>query len=843
MDMFERFTDRARKVMALANQEAQRFNHEYIGTEHILLGLVKEGSGVGANVLKNLDVDLRKVRLEVEKLVKSGPDMVTMGKLPQTPRAKKVIEYAIEEARNLNHNYVGTEHLLLGLLREHDGVAAQVLMNLGLKLEEVREEVLNLLGAGVESEEPQAQEKQGQNRKSKTPALDSFGRDLTELAREGQLDPVIGRKNEIERVIQILCRRQKNNPVLLGEAGVGKTAIVEGLAQMVVSSNVPEILHDRRIVVLDLAMMVAGTKYRGQFEERIKAVMNEVRRAKNVILFIDELHTLVGAGGAEGAIDASNVLKPALSRGEIQCIGATTFDEYRKYIEKDAALARRFQPITVDPPSATDTIEILKGLRDRYEAHHRVQILDSALLAAVELSDRYITGRCLPDKAIDVLDEAGARVRLRSMTKPPNLAEIEEQIERLSISKDEAVRNAEYEEAAKLRDQAEGLRAKKEEMQRQWRERAKEVDGVVDEEVVAEVVSKMTGVPLTRLEKEEAQRLLELENELHKRVVSQDEAIKAISKTIRRARSGLKDPHRPMGSFLFLGPSGVGKTLLSKALAEFMFGDPDSLVQIDMSEYMEKHNVSRLIGAPPGYVGYEEGGQLTERIRRRPYSVVLLDEVEKAHPDVFNMLLQIMEEGRLTDSFGRHVDFRNVVMIMTSNIGAELIKDGGPQFGLQPSRKGEKEERTYQGIKQTLIKEIERYFRPEFIGRLDDVIVFRPLGRGDLEHIVEFELRKVTRRLSDHGMRIELTQEARDFLIDKGTSSDFGARPLRRAIEQHVEDPLSEEILRGNFKGKDLVRISLKAEEGGEKHLYFEAVKSTDDKGEQQMAQASSDAT
>jgi ATP-dependent Clp protease ATP-binding subunit ClpC len=843
MDMFERFTDRARKVMALANQEAQRFNHEYIGTEHILLGLVKEGSGVGANVLKNLDVDLRKVRLEVEKLVKSGPDMVTMGKLPQTPRAKKVIEYAIEEARNLNHNYVGTEHLLLGLLREHDGVAAQVLMNLGLKLEEVREEVLNLLGAGVESEEPQAQEKQSQNRKSKTPALDSFGRDLTELAREGQLDPVIGRQKEIERVIQILCRRQKNNPVLLGEAGVGKTAIVEGLAQMVVSSAVPELLHDRRIVVLDLAMMVAGTKYRGQFEERIKAVMNEVRRAKNVILFIDELHTLVGAGGAEGAIDASNVLKPALSRGEIQCIGATTFDEYRKYIEKDAALARRFQPITVDPPSTTDTVEILKGLRDRYEAHHRVQILDSALAAAVELSDRYITGRCLPDKAIDVLDEAGARIRLRSMTKPPNLAEIEEQIERLSIQKDEAVRNAEYEEAAKLRDTAEGLRAKKEEMQRQWRERAKEVDGVVDDEVIAEVVSKMTGVPLTRLEKEEAQRLLELENELHKRVVSQDEAIKAISKTIRRARSGLKDPHRPMGSFLFLGPSGVGKTLLSKALAEFMFGDEDALVQIDMSEYMEKHNVSRLIGAPPGYVGYEEGGQLTERIRRRPYSVVLLDEVEKAHPDVFNMLLQIMEEGRLTDSFGRHVDFRNVVLIMTSNIGAELIKDGGPQFGLQPSRKGEKEERTYQTIKQTLTKEIERYFRPEFIGRLDDVIVFRPLSRTNLESIVEFELNKVTKRLTEHGVKIEMNLEAKDFLIDKGTSSDFGARPLRRAIEQHVEDPLSEEILRGSFKGKDLVRITVKAEEGGEKHLYFEAFDTNEEKGEKPLAEASSDAT
>jgi ATP-dependent Clp protease ATP-binding subunit ClpC len=844
MDMFERFTDRARKVMALANQEAQRFNHEYIGTEHILLGLVKEGSGVGANVLKNLDVDLRKVRLEVEKLVKSGPDMVTMGKLPQTPRAKKVIEYAIEEARNLNHNYVGTEHLLLGLLREHDGVAAQVLMNLGLKLEEVREEVLNLLGAGVESEEQPAQEKQGQKGKSKTPALDSFGRDLTELAKEGQLDPVIGRKNEIERVIQILCRRQKNNPVLLGEAGVGKTAIVEGLAQMVISSNVPEILHDRRIVVLDLAMMVAGTKYRGQFEERIKAVMNEVRRAKNVILFIDELHTLVGAGGAEGAIDASNVLKPALSRGEIQCIGATTFDEYRKYIEKDAALARRFQAITVEPPSKVDAVEILKGLRDRYEAHHRVQILDAALEAAVELSDRYITGRCLPDKAIDVLDEAGARIRLRSMTKPPNLAELEEQIERLSIQKDEAVKNAEYEEAARLRDQAEGLRAKKEEMQRQWREKAKEVDGVVDEEVIAEVVSKMTGVPLTRLEKEEAQRLLELENELHKRVVSQDEAIKAISKTIRRARSGLKDPNRPMGDFLFLGPSGVGKTLLSKALAEFMFGDEDALIQIDMSEYMEKHNVSRLIGAPPGYVGYEEGGQLTERIRRRPYSVVLLDEVEKAHPDVFNMLLQIMEEGRLTDSFGRHVDFRNVVMIMTSNIGADLIKGGVVPFGLQGKGKGTSDEQSYGKMKDTLMKEIERYFRPEFIGRLDDVIVFKPLSRENLEAIVEFELRKVTKRLTDHGLKIEISLQAKDFLIDKGTNTDFGARPLRRAIEQYVEDPLSEEILRGNFKGKDLIKITTRDEEGVvEKHLYFEAVKTAADAPEQQLAQASSDAT
>jgi ATP-dependent Clp protease ATP-binding subunit ClpC len=624
---------------------------------------------------------------------------------------------------------------------------------------------------------------------------------------------------------------------------VGKTAIVEGLAQMVISSSVPEILHDRRIVVLDLAMMVAGTKYRGQFEERIKAVMNEVRRAKNVILFIDELHTLVGAGGAEGAIDASNVLKPALSRGEIQCIGATTFDEYRKYIEKDAALARRFQPIHVDPPSKTDAVEILKGLRDRYEAHHRVQILDAALVAAVEMSDRYITGRCLPDKAIDVLDEAGARIRLRSMTKPPNLADLEEQIERLSIQKDEAVKNAEYEEAAKLRDQAEALRKKKEEMQRQWREKAKEVDGVVDEEVIAEVVSKMTGVPLTRLEKEEAQRLLELENELHKRVVSQDEAIKAIAKTIRRARSGLKDPHRPMGSFLFLGPSGVGKTLLSKALAEFMFGDPDALIQIDMSEYMEKHNVSRLIGAPPGYVGYEEGGQLTERIRRRPYSVVLLDEVEKAHPDVFNMLLQIMEEGRLTDSFGRHVDFRNVVMIMTSNIGADLIKGGVQPFGLQGRGKGTRDEQTYEKMKETLMKEIERYFRPEFIGRLDDVIVFRPLTRQHLERIVELELNKVTKRLTEHGLKIEMTAEAKEFLIDKGTNNDFGARPLRRAIEQHVEDPMSEEILRGGFKGKDLIRISVKTEEGGDKHLFFESFKTEAPADSQPLAQAASDAT
>jgi ATP-dependent Clp protease ATP-binding subunit ClpC len=840
--MFERFTDRARKVMALANQEAQRLNHEYIGTEHILLGLVKEGSGVGANVLKNLDVDLRKVRLEVEKLVKAGPEMVTMGKLPQTPRAKKVIEYAIEEARNLNHNYVGTEHLLLGLLREHDGVAAQVLMNLSLKLEEVREEVLNLLGAGNEGGEggegmaggggggaasggasaaSGAGTSSGAKGKSKTPALDSFGRDLTELAKESTLDPVIGRTTEIERVVQVLCRRTKNNPVLLGEAGVGKTAIVEGLAQRIISGEVPEILHDKRIVVLDLAMMVAGTKYRGQFEERIKAVMNEVRRAKNVVLFIDELHTLVGAGGAEGAIDASNVLKPALARGEIQCIGATTFDEYRKYIEKDAALARRFQPITVDPPSNEQTIEILKGLREKYEQHHKVQITDAAVKAAVELSGRYITGRVQPDKSIDVIDEAGARVRIKSMSKPPNLADMEANIERLSVEKDEAVKAADYERAAELRDQVEKMRKEKEDIQKQWRARSMEEGGVVDEEVIAEVVSKITGVPLQRLAKEEAQRLLELEKELHKRVISQDDAVKALAKSIRRARAGLKDPKRPMGSFIFVGPSGVGKTLLSKALAEFLFGDEEALVHLDMSEYMEKHNVSRLVGAPPGYVGYEEGGQLTERIRRRPYSVVLLDEVEKAHPDVFNMLLQIMEEGRLTDSFGRHVDFRNTIMIMTSNIGADLIKGGGG-FGFQKRSEGV----NYENIKTVLMKEIERFFRPEFINRLDDIIVFRPLNREDLTQIINYELQKLTKRLTSQGFTLELDESARDFLMEKGYNPDYGARPLRRAIGQYVEDPLSEGLLGGEFVGPARLVVTRKQDADGkfEEALYFKTI-------------------
>ena len=816
--MFERFTDRARKVMALANQEAQRFNHEYIGTEHILLGLVKEGSGVGATVLKNLDVDIKKLRLEVEKLVKSGPDMVTMGKLPQTPRAKKVIEYAIEEARALNHNYVGTEHILLGLLRESEGIAAQVLMNLGLKLEDVRQEVLNLLGAGVEDAPTDLGAKMGpapggRKLKSKTPALDSFGRDLTQLATNGELDPVIGRQREIERLIQILCRRTKNNPVLLGEAGVGKTAIVEGLSQQIINKQVPEILKDKRIVVLDLAMMVAGTKYRGQFEERIKAVINEVRRAANVILFVDELHTLVGAGGADGAIDASNVLKPALARGEVQCIGATTLDEYRKYIEKDGALERRFQTIIVEPPSKEEALEILRGLQDRYEAHHRVRFTDEALFQAVEFSTRYITGRCLPDKAIDVVDESGARVRLKNMTPPPDLTEVEEKIERLQREKDEAVRGADYERAASLRDEAQRLLEEKTQLHKKWYEQNKEATGVVDTEIIAEVVSNMTGVPLTRLEKKETQRLLELEAELHKTVVSQHEAITTVAKAVRRSRSGMKDPNRPMGCFIFLGPSGVGKTLLAQALAEFLFSDRNALIRLDMSEFMEKHNVSRLVGAPPGYVGYEEGGQLTERVRRRPYSVLLLDEIEKAHPDVYNMLLQIMDEGRLTDSFGRSIDFKNVILIMTSNIGAELIKNqSGFGFGKKTP------ESNFEKMRDVLHKEVERHFRPEFINRVDDMIVFRPLSKEDLTTIVEYELAKVFKRLIEHGLHLDLTPQAKEFLIEKGYNPEFGARPLRRAIEHYIEDPLSEAVLAGQFKGKNLVKIDVQDEE----HLNFE---------------------
>jgi ATP-dependent Clp protease ATP-binding subunit ClpC len=814
--MFDRFTERARKVMGLARQEAQRFGHDYIGTEHVLLGLVQEGNGVAAQVLKNLDVEMKKIRIEVEKLVKNGTNTVSMGQLPFTPRAKKVLELALEEAQSLGHNYIGTEHLLLGLIKENEGIAAQVLMNLEVKLEEVREEVLELLGSpSPEKEAPEGREEEEEAApgKSKTPALDAFGRDLTELAREDKLDPVIGRRREIQRLMQILSRRTKNNPVLLGEAGVGKTAIVEGLARDVVSGNVPEVLRNRRIVVLDLAMMVAGTKYRGQFEERIKAVMTEVRRAKNIILFIDELHTLVGAGGAEGAIDASNVLKPALSRGEVQCIGATTLDEYRKYVEKDGALERRFQTIMVDPPSADETLEILKGLRDRYEKHHRVRYTEAALVLSIELSNRYITGRFLPDKAIDVMDEAGAKVRLSAMTQPPDLRELDAEIVRLEKEKSEAVQAQDFERAAHLRDQAQKKKAKKRSILEDWRLKSEAKDEIVDEEIIAETVSSMTGIPLTRLERKEAERLLKMEEELHRRVVSQDEAIRAIAKSVRRSRSGLKDPRRPMGSFIFLGPTGVGKTLLAKALARFMFGSQDSLLQIDMSEYMEKHNVSRLVGAPPGYVGFEEGGQLTEKVRRRPYSVVLFDEIEKAHGDVFNMLLQIMEEGRLTDSFGRHVDFRNTIVIMTSNIGTSAIKNQA-SLGFTKSD----EEITYEKMKEGVLREVEKYFKPEFLNRLDDVIVFRPLTVANLTDIVDIELMDVRARLRDRGIILYLTPEAKARVITEGTNLELGARPLRRALERLIEDPLSEELLKGAFTERPHVTLRVV-----ENRMHFDA--------------------
>jgi len=800
VNMFNRFTERARKVILLAKEEAKRFNHDYIGTEHILLGLIREGEGVAAAVLQNLGLSSDQIRLEVEKLVQLGPSTIVSGDIPFTPKAKKVIELAMDEARNLGHNYIGTEHLLLGLIREGEGIAAQVLVNLGLDLGKVRQEVMELLGSTapgytVGGGPTPGQTGGGGSAKTKTPALDAFGRDLTHLARENKLDPVIGRKGEIERVIQILSRRTKNNPVLLGEAGVGKTAIVEGLAQKIIKTDVPEILKDKRVIILDLALMVAGTKYRGQFEERIKAVMDEIKRSENVVIFIDELHTLVGAGGAEGAIDASNILKPALARGEIQCIGATTLDEYRKYIEKDSALERRFQTVIVEPPSVEEAIEILKGLRDRYEAHHKVKYSDAALTAAAKMSERYISGRFLPDKAVDIIDEAGARARLSVLTAPPNLKEVEERIELLRKEKEGAVKGQDFEKAAGLRDKEREARGELERMKRDWSRSKAEAQPVITEEDVAAIISKWTGIPVSRLEEKEQQKLLKMEDAIRGRVIGQEEGIHVIANAVRRSRAGLKDPRRPIGSFIFLGPTGVGKTLLAKAVAEFLFGNDEAIIQIDMSEYMEKFNVSRLVGAPPGYVGYEEGGQLTERVRRRPYSVVLLDEIEKAHPDVFNLLLQLLEEGRLTDSFGRKVDFKNTVLIMTSNIGAELLRKQG-SLGF----KAPKEEVTYQEMKTQLLDEVKKAFKPEFINRVDDVIVFRPLNREDLSQIVQIELKEVISRLKEQGVELEISPKGIDFLIEKGFDPVFGARPLKRTIARYLEDPLAQEIISGHFK-------------------------------------------
>ncbi len=824
--MFERLTDRARKVMALANQEAQRFNHEYIGTEHILLGLVKEGSGVGANVLKALEIDLRKVRLEVEKLVKSGPEMVTMGKLPQTPRAKKVLEYAIEEARHLNHNYVGTEHLLLGLLREQDGVAAQVLMNLGVKLEEGREEVLNLLGAGIEPEEmeevgeggeeaPSASPRRG---KSKTPALDSFGRDLTELAKSGELDPVIGRTKEIERLVQILCRRTKNNPVLLGEAGVGKTAIIEGLSQRIIDHEVPDLLHDRRVVVLDLAMMVAGTKYRGQFEARLKAIMKEITQSQDVIIFIDELHTLVGAGAAEGSIDASNMLKPALSRGEVQCIGATTLDEYRKYIEKNGALERRFQSIMVEPPSNDDAVSILRGLKDKYEKHHKARIVDDAIISAVKLSSQYVSDRYLPDKAIDVIDEACSKVRLEKETFPSSIRELQRQIEDTVRLKKDMIENQDFEKAVELRDQEEQDRGRLDELKSEWEADQTDEEALVTEDDVAYVVSRMTGIPLQRIEEVENEKLLRMEEELNSKIIGQEEATRLLTKAVRRSRAGLKNPKRPIGSFLFLGPTGVGKTEMARVLAEYMFGDASALIRIDMSEYMERFNVSRLTGAPPGYVGYEEGGQLTERVRRKPYSVILLDEIEKAHADIYHILLQVMDDGALTDSYGRLIDFKNTIIIMTSNLATRSIEKG-TSLGFQKEEAGQ----GYDRVKDNIRDELKKTFNPEFLNRIDDVVIFGTLAHENILQIVDIEIAKVNETLADKSLSLELTQEAKDWLGKEGYDKAYGARPLRRCIQRHIEDTLSEEVLHGKFQDGGVILVKLAGDE-----LVFEAKEDTE---------------
>jgi len=810
MAMFNRFTERARKVILLAKEEAKRFNHDYIGTEHILLGLVREGEGVAAAVLENLGLSSEKIRTEVEKLVQTGPSTIISGDIPFTPKAKKVMELAMDEAVSLGHNYVGTEHLLLGLLREGEGVASQVLINLGLDLNKVRNEVMRLLGSAMPdfgiAPNKSAMARGGVMKK--TPALDAFARDLTELAKQGKLDPVIGRRNEIERVVQILSRRTKNNPVLLGEAGVGKTAIVEGLAQRIVAGEVPEILRDKRMLILDLALMVAGTKYRGQFEERIKAVMDEIKRAEDLIIFIDELHTLVGAGGAEGAIDASNILKPALSRGEIQCIGATTLDEYRKYIEKDAALERRFQVIMVDPPSVDETIEILKGLRDRYEAHHKVKFTDEALEAAAKLSDRYISGRFLPDKAIDVIDEAGARARLAVMTAPPDMKALQGEVENLKKEKEASVDRQDFEKAAEFRDLERKAKDRLVTVKKEWSQKKGEMETQVTDEDVAFIVSKWTGIPLVRLEEKETEKFLKMENGLRKRVVGQDEAISAIAHAVRRSRAGIKDPKRPIGSFIFMGPTGVGKTLLARALAEYMFGDENAIVQLDMSEYMEKFNVSRLVGAPPGYVGYEEGGQLTEKVRRRPYAVVLLDEIEKAHPDVFNILLQVLEDGRMTDSFGRRVDFKNTIIIMTSNIGAELLKKQASVGFITDIA----EKASYEDMKRKLLDEVKKTFKPEFLNRVDDIVVFHSLTKDDLYRIIDIEIEEVKKRLKEQNMEIVMAPEDKELLAEKGFDPIFGARPLKRTIQRLMEDPLAEDIISGKFKPGVAIRAVRKGD-------------------------------
>ncbi|PGM52386.1 ATP-dependent protease ATP-binding subunit ClpC [Bacillus sp. AFS053548] len=793
--MFGRFTERAQKVLALSQEEAIRIGHSNIGTEHILLGLVREGEGIAAKALLALGLSPEKVQQEVETLIGRGQGVAQT--VHYTPRAKKVIELSMDEARKLGHSYVGTEHILLGLIREGEGVAARVLNNLGVSLNKARQQVLQLLG----SNESSSNHQNGSANQANTPTLDSLARDLTVSAREGRLDPVIGRGKEIQRVIEVLSRRTKNNPVLIGEPGVGKTAIAEGLAQQIVNNEVPEILRDKRVMTLDMGTVVAGTKYRGEFEDRLKKVMDEIRQAGNIILFIDELHTLIGAGGAEGAIDASNILKPSLARGELQCIGATTIDEYRKYIEKDAALERRFQPIQVDQPSVDESIQILQGLRDRYEAHHRVSISDQSIIEAVKLSDRYITDRFLPDKAIDVIDEAGSKVRLRSFTTPPNLKELELKLEEVRKEKDAAVQSQEFEKAASLRDSEQRLREQLEDTKRQWKEKQGKENSEVTVEDIANVVSSWTNIPVTKLAQTEADKLLNMESVLHKRVIGQEEAVVAVSKAVRRARAGLKDPKRPIGSFIFLGPTGVGKTELARALAETIFGDEDAMIRIDMSEYMEKHATSRLVGAPPGYVGYDEGGQLTEKVRRKPYSVILLDEIEKAHPDVFNILLQVLEDGRLTDSKGRTVDFRNTLVIMTSNVGASALKTN-KYVGFNIND-GEKD---YKDMKGKVLEELKKAFRPEFLNRIDETIVFHSLEKKHIKEIVHLMVNSLTKRLKEQEIELELSDAAIDKISDEGFDAEYGARPLRRAIQKQVEDRLSEELLKGNVeKGRKVI--------------------------------------